>query len=155
MNIENSSGSFIDSILIDDDNLEKYNAKQGQIGDCWLFQVIISIYARYPEQIISKFIKPNLLSQTGIVAVKLWGSWSNSWRVCIMDDYLPCFHDSNLTWYGASPSGPFRNRFWVPFLEKAVAKQSGSFHNLNADKTSIGIEKAYRMILGPMMKEHH
>ena len=126
-----------DSIVIDENDLEKYNSRQGRIGNCWFLQTVVSMYASYPEKIIAAFIKPELIETTGIVAMRLWSSENKCWRLVIMDDYLPWFYGDD--WYCSSPSGKHKNRFWVALIEKAVAKQCGSFKRLNAYKCFFGL----------------
>jgi hypothetical protein len=106
----------------------EYNSKQGRIGDCYILADLISIYSRYPEQIAAKFIKPQQMADTGIVAVKLWCKNRQKWRLEIMDDYLPYLNSS---WFGASTSGPFHNLFWQALLEKAFAKINGCYEFLD------------------------
>lgn len=152
LDIETYKGQLVESILIDPNDYEKYNARQGQIGNCWFLQILVSLYARYPEVISSKFVKPDIMSKTGIVAVKLWSKELNCWRLIIMDDYLPCYSNSSLNWFGATPSGEHINRYWVPFLEKAFAKQLGGFNNLTAGISKIGLYVEYEMLMGPLYK---
>ena len=147
--ISTEKDTFIESIILNKTDLEFYNSRQGQIGNCWFLQTIVSMYARYPDVITSKFIKPELMNKTGVVAVKLWSKPNNVWRLVIMDDYLP--QDSSSSWYTSSPSGLLNNRFWVSFLEKAVAKQISSFYNLNAGLSAVSVSNALQMILGPIM----
>ena len=149
--ISTEKDTFIESIILNKTDLEFYNSRQGQIGNCWFLQTIVSMYARYPDVITSKFIKPELMNKTGVVAVKLWSKPNNVWRLVIMDDYLP--QDSSSSWYTSSPSGLLNNRFWVSFLEKAVAKQISSFYNLNAGLSAVSIADLYNMILGPLMTQ--
>ncbi|CAF0873883.1 unnamed protein product [Brachionus calyciflorus] len=151
IDIENYQAKTVDSMIIDENDLEKYNAKQGQIGDCWLLSTLISIYAAYPEKITSIFINSDLIESTGIVALRLWSEENKCWRLIILDDFLPCI--SNTEWLCCGPSGPLKNRFWVSLIEKAVAKQNGSFTNLDADLCSIKTDGLFRMILGPMMTD--
>jgi len=128
----------------------EYNSKQGRIGDCYILADLISIYSRYPEQIAAKFIKPQQMADTGIVAVKLWCKNRQKWRLEIMDDYLPYLNSS---WFGASTSGPFHNLFWQALLEKAFAKQIKNYINLAGRLRYLNTNLVYEMLLGPFLNK--
>lgn len=148
--IENPQELTNDSVIMNKTHLERYNAKQGQIGNCWFLQCLTSIYARYPKEIVSKFIFHKLMNKTGVVAVKLWSINSKCWRLVILDDYLP--YNADTKWHGASPSGPLQNQFWVSLLEKAFAKHVDCYFNLTAGQNgSLGVREVCQMILGPLM----
>lgn len=83
------------------------------------------------------------MASTGVVVVKLWSKLRQQWRLVILDDYLPFYKDSL---FFSSQSD--NNEFWVALLEKALAKQIGSYHGLNGDNM-IHISEAGEMILGP------
>ena len=97
------------------------------------------IYARYPDQIISKFPNPSIMNTAGIVAVKLWSPNNKQWRLVILDDYLP--YDSLGYLFGSSQGGAKNNKYWLPLLEKAVGKLFGSSSNVGYFVT--------QFILGP------
>lgn len=150
--IENPQESINDSVIIKKTHFDKYNARQGSIGNCWFLQCLTSIYARYPKEIASMFIFPKLMNKTGIVALKLWSIVNKCWRLIILDDYLPF----DTKWYGASPSGPLGNQFWVPLLEKAFAKLLDCYDNLDGMSVrNISVKEVYQMILGPLMDDMH
>jgi hypothetical protein len=69
--------------------LQEYSAHQGRIGNCWMLQCLISIWARYPKYIISCFIYPEKMNSTGAVAISLWSKEGKCWRLVIIDDFLP------------------------------------------------------------------
>ena len=61
LEIEKIKYNSTNSAIFDALNYSKeYNSKQGRIGDCYILADLISIYSRYPEQILSKFIRPRL-----------------------------------------------------------------------------------------------
>ena len=135
---------------------QDYCSKQGEIGDCYLLQLIISIWYRYPEKIVSKFLFTEKLFETGAVAVKFWCEINNEWRLVIIDDYLPI--NTEAKFVGTSPTGISNNQYWPCLLEKAFAKLLGSYTKLDASRASTRCDGirwdmpplAYAMILGPV-----
>lgn len=150
--IENYHPEKSSSMIIHLNEKTEYNSKQGQIGNCWFLQTLISIYAIYPEKIGSLFIQPDMVNSTGVVMVKLWSKDNECWRLVVMDDYLPFGSDSR--WFCSGPLGELNNIFWVSLIEKAVSKQISSFKNLESGLNSIGIEGLFHLILGPELKEN-
>lgn len=143
---------YIPAVLFNSSDLEVYNSNQNAIGDCWFLETMISLYSRYPDKLFSVFIRPELMNETGIVAVKLWSKENNVWRLVIMDDYLDLSGNSN--WLTSGPSGLLRNKFWVSFLEKAFAKQKSSFENLSGAVVHyLNFCIVNNMILGPMFNQ--
>ena len=89
-----------------------------------------------------------MMPSTGIVAVKLWSSRKQAWRLIIMDDYLLKHRNLSMTMLGVNPSGKLKNNYWYPFIEKAFAKYTG--------KTKIPAsapEIAFVKILGSSLKK--
>ena len=152
LEIENFKYNSTNSAIFDALNYSKqeYNSKQGRIGDCYILADLISIYSRYPEQILTKFIRPKQMSNSGIVAVKLWCKNRRNWRLEIMDDYLPYLNSS---WFGASTSGPYHNLFWQALLEKAFAKQIKNYINLAGHLRYLDTNLVYQMLLGPFLNK--
>lgn len=150
----NSTNSAVFNFLNESFNIYEsfHHSKQGHIGDCYILADLISIYSRYPEQINSKFIKSQDMSNSGIVAVKLWCKQRKKWRLVIMDDYLPYL---NSTWFGTGTSGPFHNLFWQALLEKAFAKQTKNYVNLAGHLRYLNTNLVYEMLLGPFLHSFH
>ncbi|RNA29297.1 calpain family cysteine protease, partial [Brachionus plicatilis] len=139
------------SLIIHPDVNIEYNSRQGQIGNCWFLQTLISIYAAYPDKISSLFIRPEMVNSTGVVMVRLWSKDNECWRLIIMDDYLPLNEKNN--WFCSGPLGELNNIFWVPLIEKAVSKQIGTFKNLASGLNSISVNGLFHLILGPELKD--
>lgn len=94
--------------------LQPYSAHQGRIGNCYMLQCLISIYARYPNEIITKFIHQDKMKKTGAVAVTFWCRNGKCWRVVVIDDFLPV---NGNQFYCSSPSGSLNNEYWVVSLK--------------------------------------
>ena len=154
---EHTNATVNANCVIDISNgYQEYCSKQGKIGDCYLLQLILSIWYRYPEKIVSKFLFTEKMMETGVVALKYWCEINKEWRLIIIDDYLPI--DQQLNFAGTSPTGIYNNQYWPCLLEKAFAKLLGSYKNIDA---SAGLCRcdgvrwdmpplAYAMILGPV-----
>ena len=94
------------------DGLQEYSAHQGRIGNCYMLQCLISMWARYPKDILSCFIFPEKMNSTGAVAITLWCKEGKCWRLVLIDDFLPV--QSN-QYFCSSPSGSLKNEYWVYF----------------------------------------
>lgn len=141
------SNPYVKPVIIDK-NMKFDNSAQHMIGDCYILATFISIYQFYPNAIMEKFIFPELMNQTGAVAVKLWDKLNQQWRLIMMDDYLDT---GSYSWLESGPAGEFKNVFWSPFLEKAIAKQVSGFSYLTAGQNYLNINVIHEFIFGPLL----
>jgi hypothetical protein len=104
------------------DGTSRRDVLQGTLGDCWLLSTCAAIAKR--EDLIQRVIADDQPlfgpSYTGLVCVRLYRF--GYWRNVYIDDRLP-MRDGALC-YGHCMSP---NEFWVPLVEKALAKLHGSY----------------------------
>jgi len=146
------SNPYAKPIVIDRNNLQYDTSDQTVIGNCYMDSALTSIYTIHPDLILDKFIMPELMNETGIVAVKFWSKFNQQWRLVVMDDYL---NKGPYNWQASSPSGEFGNIFWHPFLEKAFAKQVTSFNKLSAGQSFLNNDIIWNAMLGPRLNQEY
>eukprot|EP01113_Clastostelium_recurvatum_P035007 TRINITY_DN4820_c0_g1_i7.p1 TRINITY_DN4820_c0_g1~~TRINITY_DN4820_c0_g1_i7.p1 ORF type:complete len:702 (-),score=94.14 TRINITY_DN4820_c0_g1_i7:79-2184(-) len=96
---------------------------QGALGDCWLLGPL-SVIASHSHILMTLFHSRET-SPHGIYAVRLFRK--GEWVDVIVDDFVPCNKDGQPLY--ARCSDP--NETWVMILEKAFAKVSRCYENLN------------------------
>uniref|UniRef100_UPI0039810A29 C2 family cysteine protease n=1 Tax=Salmonella sp. s51228 TaxID=3159652 RepID=UPI0039810A29 len=75
------------------------------------------------------------LINEGRVIVKLF--YNAKWRDVTIDDYLPCDGSGDIIFAESENSiTTHKIEFWVAFIEKAYAKQYGSYANLHGGNMS-------------------
>ncbi|KAL3311302.1 hypothetical protein Ciccas_010117, partial [Cichlidogyrus casuarinus] len=101
------------------DNIDRFDIQQGQLGNCWLMAVISSItnYPKLLDHIMSTDQSMKSKKYAGIFRFRFWQF--GKWVEVIIDDRLPVFKGTNnLVFMHSSDAG----EFWSPLLEKAYAK---------------------------------
>ena len=117
------------------DYVEPNDVFQGtQVGNCWLLSAIACV-ADYDFAIRRLFRKtPNFPNDCPVdlpnqYVVTLWDL--KTWKEVdvMVDERLPVRSDGSKFLLGAKPSKTFK--FWVPYLEKAIAVHCGGYDKLN------------------------
>ena len=94
---------------------------QGELGTCW-FLSALALIAERPILLVN-IVLTKQYSQFGIHQIRLCKR--GEWKVISIDDYLPCDKHNQLVFsYGR------KRQFWVPFIEKALAKLYGSYESI-------------------------
>ncbi|KAJ8613650.1 hypothetical protein CTAYLR_003135 [Chrysophaeum taylorii] len=91
---------------------------QGALGDCWLLSSLC-VLAGFPELVRRLVVGAS--KRAGAYVARL--CYAGEWRLVLIDDRFPC-KDGRPAF--ARSSGAY----WVPVLEKAVAKLFGSYSEL-------------------------
>uniref|UniRef100_A0A0G4GWA9 Calpain catalytic domain-containing protein n=1 Tax=Chromera velia CCMP2878 TaxID=1169474 RepID=A0A0G4GWA9_9ALVE len=130
------------SLLFSDD-IAFNDSFQGNIGNCYMLQCMVSIAARYPESIREAFVSGDALHSSGAVLISLFSHELGEWRLVLIDDFLP------KPYFGSRPSGKDKNEYWQPLLEKAFAKLQGSYPGIVANRGQWGITSVTRALRGP------
>jgi len=112
------------------------HVRQGScVGDCWLLSAIACIadFHWAVERLFRKTIDPNIhdspLDKPNQYTVTLWDL--KTWKEVdiVIDERLPVRADGSGYLLGAKPSKD--GKFWVTYLEKAVAAHCGGYDKLN------------------------
>ncbi|KJH53772.1 calpain family cysteine protease [Dictyocaulus viviparus] len=113
--------------------------EQGCLGDCWLLSAM-ALIAERPD-ILERILITKEYSHIGAYQVrKIFNAMlrlciDGRWKIVIIDDFFPC---RTRTRSIAFADGR-KNQLWVPLIEKALAKQLGSYSNLLAGRTIEGL----------------
>jgi len=110
------------------DTIEPNDILQGGLGDCWLLSAI-SALAEFPTYLENIFLN-NTLSVDGKYVIKLYDASLKRWIEVTIDDRIPCKKINSLKPIPLY-SRMHDNEIYVLLLEKAFAKMSGSYENLN------------------------
>lgn len=94
---------------------------QGELGTCW-FLSALALLAEKPFLLLNCMITQTY-NANGVHQVRLCRR--GEWIVVNIDDFLPCDKRNQLVFsYGR------KRQFWVPFMEKALAKLYGSYESV-------------------------
>jgi len=104
---------------------------QGELGTCW-FLSALALVAERPI-ILYNSILTKQYNPSGIHQIRLCKR--GEWKVITIDDYLPCDKLCKLVFSRAK-----RNQFWVPFMEKALAKMYASYENIAKGACAEGLQ---------------
>ena len=104
---------------------------QGELGTCW-FLSALALLAEKPFLLLNCMVTQTYNSQ-GMHHVRLCRR--GEWVVVNIDDYLPCDKNNQLVFsYGR------KKQFWVPFMEKALAKMYGSYEAVARGACAEGLQ---------------
>ncbi|XP_071484579.1 calpain-5-like [Diadema antillarum] len=118
------------------DGTKSGDVTQGQLGNCWFVAATANLAQ---EKELWEKVVPNAKDQdwdeenkekyAGIFHFRFWRF--GKWQDVVIDDRLPC--NNNKLIYTHSEEG---NEFWSALLEKAYAKISGCYENLDGGNTA-------------------
>ncbi|XP_072166356.1 calpain-5-like [Diadema setosum] len=119
------------------DGTKRGDVTQGQLGNCWFVAATADLAQ---EKELWEKVVPNAKDQdwdeenkekyAGIFHFRFWRF--GKWQDVVIDDRLPCNNNNKLI-YTHSEKG---NEFWSALLEKAYAKISGCYENLESGNTA-------------------
>jgi calpain-15 len=105
---------------------------QGELGTCWFLSALALIVER-PLLLVNVVLTKQYNNTNGIHEIRLCKR--GEWKVIAIDDYLPCDKHNQLVFsYGR------RRQFWVPFIEKALAKMYGSYESIGKGACAEGLQ---------------
>uniref|UniRef100_F1KW88 Calpain-D n=1 Tax=Ascaris suum TaxID=6253 RepID=F1KW88_ASCSU len=105
--------------------------EQGSLGNCW-FLSSLAVIAERPD-ILEQIVLTKVYNPFGIYQIRL--CVDGRWQVVVVDDFFPCHARTR----GLAFAVGRRNQLWVPLIEKAFAKISGSYAKLLAGRTVEGL----------------
>ncbi|KAJ1371003.1 hypothetical protein KIN20_032864 [Parelaphostrongylus tenuis] len=105
--------------------------EQGCLGDCWLLSAM-ALIAERPD-ILEHILLTKEYSHVGAYQVRL--CIDGRWKIVIVDDFFPCRIETRSIAFADGR----KNQLWVPLIEKALAKQLGSYSRLLAGRTIEGL----------------
>lgn len=111
-------------------DIEPNDIMQGCIGDCWLMAALSSI-AEFPKHFKKKIFKTQTVSKIGKYQINLFDCSKNKWTTITIDDRIPCREQKKYESPKPLFSQPHENEMYILLLEKAFAKQSGSYTKLD------------------------
>ena len=120
-------------MMVFKDPIEPRDIGQGALGDCWLLSAF-AIVAQYPERVRDIF-ETDEVNDAGAYGVKLWAG--GKWVRVMVDSKLPVDGKGRLA-YARTGRGD-GSELWVSLLEKAFAKQYGSYGALNGGLVHMGL----------------
>ncbi|EGT57661.1 hypothetical protein CAEBREN_31012 [Caenorhabditis brenneri] len=101
------------------------------VGDCWLMSAMALIAER--TDVLDEIIPRKQYSHYGVYQIKL--CVEGKWKVVIVDDFFPCYNHTN----SIAMAVGRRNQLWVPLIEKAMAKELGSYSRLHGASLTQGL----------------
>ena len=104
---------------------------QGRLGSCW-FLSAMALLSENPSLLENCMISQKL-ETSGFHQVRLCRR--GEWVVVDIDDFLPCNRKGKLIF-----SSGHKKQFWVPFLEKALAKLYGSYEAISKGLCADGLQ---------------
>jgi hypothetical protein len=104
---------------------------QGGVGSCWFISSIASLAER-PELLMNT-TWPKIYNPSGFHQVRL--CIRGRWIVVNIDDYLPCNIFKKLVFAYSK-----KRQFFVPLIEKALAKFHGSYESIASGATVEGLQ---------------
>lgn len=113
-------GLLTDAPYIFDDTLSD-SISQGNLGNCYLCAALACIARQRPDIIRAVFCQRSMLSNYGVVALRLWDEHTAAFRFVVVDDFVPT--KNNVPCFASSKDC---NELWCALLEKALAKVNGA-----------------------------
>lgn len=101
------------------DDIRPEDICQGALGDCWLLAALATL-SENPAIIQNCFLSRSF-NPAGKYSLRLFNTESKAFETIVVDDYVPCKSGSPIF---TKIKG---NYMWPLLLEKAFAKQSGSY----------------------------
>ena len=113
-----------------EDGIEPEDIAQGQLGDCWLLSAIACLSEK-PGAIQRLFVE-RTYNPRGKYTIRLWDGIKRKFVKISIDDQFPCSPLRKGGKKGGKPlfTNPNGGEIWVCLLEKAFAKLSGSYANI-------------------------
>ena len=108
-----------------EDGISPRDICQGALGDCWLLSAIACLAEQ--RGAIEKIFMEHSYNPRGKYTLKLWDGLHAKWRYIKVDDTFPCGPGEAGKPLFTKPNG---GEIWVMLLEKAFAKMSGSYANI-------------------------
>ncbi|WKY09591.1 hypothetical protein Q1695_002168 [Nippostrongylus brasiliensis] len=105
--------------------------EQGCLGDCWLLSAM-ALIAERPD-VLEHILLTKEYSVFGVYQVRL--CIDGQWKIVLVDDFFPCRVESRSMAFADGR----KNQLWVPLIEKALAKELGSYSRLRAGRTIEGL----------------
>ncbi|XP_033032020.1 calpain-14 [Trachypithecus francoisi] len=119
-------------------NPQFYSAKtkrldlcQGMVGDCWFLAALQALTLH--QDILSRVVPLNQSFTEKYAGIfRFWFWHYGNWVPVVIDDRLPVNESGQLLFV----SSTYKNLFWGALLEKAYAKLSGSYEDLQSGQVS-------------------
>lgn len=105
--------------------------EQGALGNCW-FLSALAVIAERPD-LLEQIVLTKKYNPTGVYQIRL--CVDGEWQVVVVDDFFPCRQRSRMLAFAVGR----RNQLWVPLIEKAFAKITGSYAKLLAGRAVEGL----------------
>ena len=130
------------------DTISPKDLCQGRVGNCWLIAAL-SVIAQYPKLIENMLGGLKELAPDHRYEIQLWDIKSRCFTSIVVDDYIPCYEREQHK-IEAKPifcNSSNNTELWPLLVEKAFAKKSGSYYNLDGGFVSwawfliTGVEK--------------
>jgi hypothetical protein len=113
---------------------------QGSVGDCYFLSALAAVVFHHPD--LADDLIDETYEEQGMYGVSFWqhGSWRMTW----VDSYFPCYRPSGRTHSGKHKlifaSGEDHKEIWPMVVEKAFAKQAGSYEAISGGQVSAALE---------------
>ena len=108
-----------------EDGISPSDIAQGALGDCWLLSAIACLSEK--RGAIERCFVQHSYNPRGKYTLRLWDGLKNKWNYINVDDAFPCQPGEGGKPLFTHPNG---GEIWVMLLEKAFAKMSGSYANI-------------------------
>ena len=107
------------SPVIFSDGADPADIQQGYLGNCWLMSALAAISEQ--QHLVDRLFVDVSCFDCGMLRLKVCSG--GVWETVALDDFFPCFPTAGVV-FGRSENV---REMWVPLVEKAFAKVSGSY----------------------------
>ncbi|PAA77291.1 hypothetical protein BOX15_Mlig004275g1, partial [Macrostomum lignano] len=105
--------------------------RQGYLGDCWLLSALAVVAER--RSMLRRILLTREVNPEGVYAVQL--CVAGLWKTVYIDGFFPCRADTRTLVYSHCRGA----QLWVALVEKALAKEFGSYAALTSGRSLEGL----------------
>ena len=134
------SDSDGDGVVSAAESMKPTDVVQGSVGDCYFLSALAAVVFHHPD--LADDLIDETYEEQGIYGVSFWRD--GRWRMTWVDQYFPCYRPSGKSHSGKHKlifaSGEDHKETWPMVVEKAFAKEAGSYEAIAGGQVSAALE---------------